>query len=143
MQKARTMLKRRYTGVVFTHGTDMDVWQRWIFRWRTEWPTKQLTGAFEAFVRPRSPDPITGAIQTLLAELGYAAGPADGLMGQRTRAAIRKFQQDKGLAVTGEATDELRVAAYAELRRRALHRQAAPALYSRTGSSGSKPSGQR
>ena len=112
---------------------DMDVWQRWIFRWRRDWPTKELAGAFERFVRPRSPDPIVGAIQTLLAELGYAPGPADGVMGQRTRAAVREFQQDKGLEVTGEATDELRVAACAELRKRSLHRQAVPGLFSGTG----------
>ena len=130
-------------GVGVGHGPDMEVWQRWIFRWRTEWPTRQLAGAFDTFVRPRSLDPIVGAIQTLLAELGYAPGPADGLMGQRTRAAIRKFQQDKGLEATGEATDELRVAACAELRRRSLHRPAAPALSSDTARWGAKTLGQR
>jgi hypothetical protein len=41
-------------------------------------------------------------IQRALARRGYDPGPADGLMGMRTRRAIRKFQQDQGLKVDGE-----------------------------------------
>ena len=39
--------------------------------------------------------------QSMLNRLGYNAGPADGLMGQSTRNAIRRFQRDNRLSVTG------------------------------------------
>lgn len=42
-------------------------------------------------------------IQELLARHGYSPGPADGLMGARTRGAIEQFQRDTGRAVNGEA----------------------------------------
>ena len=41
------------------------------------------------------------AVQRRLAELGYDAGVADGLMGPRTRAAIRALQRDRGLTQSG------------------------------------------
>ncbi len=41
------------------------------------------------------------AVQRRLAELGYDAGVADGLMGPRTRAAIRALQSDRGLTQSG------------------------------------------
>ena len=40
--------------------------------------------------------------QRILAYLGYKPGPADGVPGDRTRAALRAFQADVGLARTGE-----------------------------------------
>jgi len=40
--------------------------------------------------------------QRLLNELGYDAGPVDGQMGPATRQAIRSFQRDAGLPITGE-----------------------------------------
>jgi len=40
-------------------------------------------------------------MQAALAELGYPVGKVDGLMGQRTRAAIFAFQQQNKLAATG------------------------------------------
>lgn len=46
-------------------------------------------------------------VQRLLALLGYAPGFADGHPGQRTRAAIERFQSDLGLPVTGAASLEL------------------------------------
>lgn len=42
-------------------------------------------------------------IQTALAKAGYRPGPIDGVWGRQTAAAIRAFQQDKGLAVDGIA----------------------------------------
>jgi peptidoglycan hydrolase-like protein with peptidoglycan-binding domain len=47
------------------------------------------------------------SIQKSLAALGYDPGPADGAMGPRTSAAIREFQADYGLPVTGQASGEL------------------------------------
>jgi len=41
-------------------------------------------------------------VQQALNDAGFAAGPADGIAGRRTRAAIRAYQQDAGLPVSGE-----------------------------------------
>lgn len=48
-------------------------------------------------------DPLSAVrqAQERLNQLGYAAGTADGLVGPKTRAALRRFQQEKGLKVTG------------------------------------------
>jgi hypothetical protein len=48
--------------------------------------------------------------QIILTLLGYDPGPIDGKMGAKTRAAIKKFQEDNGLAPTGKI-DEALVAA--------------------------------
>lgn len=46
-------------------------------------------------------------IQGSLNQLGYDAGPSDGLMGARTRRAIEDYQRDHGLLVTGQASASL------------------------------------
>jgi peptidoglycan hydrolase-like protein with peptidoglycan-binding domain len=46
-------------------------------------------------------------VQKGLAELGYAPGPADGHLGDITRRAIRDFQAERQLPVSGEITPEL------------------------------------
>ncbi len=46
--------------------------------------------------------------QARLSDLGYDAGPADGLIGERTRAAIRAYQRQQGLAQSGQLTDEVK-----------------------------------
>lgn len=57
---------------------------------------------------PTSPTPVTYApysvagVQRALNALGYAAGPADGLMGPKTRAAISAYQTDSGLPVSAQ-----------------------------------------
>ena len=40
-------------------------------------------------------------VQQLLKEYGYYSGPLDGTMNQRTREALRSFQQSRQLTVTG------------------------------------------
>ncbi|MFO1055912.1 MAG: peptidoglycan-binding protein [Dongiaceae bacterium] len=47
------------------------------------------------------------AIQAALNARGYDAGPEDGALGPRTRDAIRTWQADAGLPVTGEASARL------------------------------------
>jgi hypothetical protein len=47
------------------------------------------------------------AVQDYLASLGYEPGPADGMMGERTREAIRAFEASQGQPVTGEPGDWL------------------------------------
>lgn len=46
-------------------------------------------------------------VQTYLSKAGYNPGPTDGVMGTRTRAAIKKYQADKALEVTGRVTETL------------------------------------
>jgi peptidoglycan hydrolase-like protein with peptidoglycan-binding domain len=50
---------------------------------------------------------LVRAVQSELNGLGYNAGPADGVFGPTTRAAVRTFQNDNGLPVTGEVTQSL------------------------------------
>jgi peptidoglycan hydrolase-like protein with peptidoglycan-binding domain len=41
-------------------------------------------------------------LQGDLQKLGYDPGPADGMLGSKTRAALRTFQQDNGLKADGK-----------------------------------------
>ncbi len=45
-------------------------------------------------------------VQQALNAKGYQSGPADGVMGPLTRSALRTFQRDEGLEVSGRMTDE-------------------------------------
>lgn len=62
--------------------------------------------ATPAPVAPRPSRSVRQA-QTLLAKLGYDPGPADGLMGARTREAIREYQKAAGLPVDGKVSERL------------------------------------
>lgn len=55
----------------------------------------------------RASDPTVQAIQRRLNELGYDAGAADGILGNKTRAAIQAFQRDNGIASDGNASQSL------------------------------------
>jgi localization factor PodJL len=46
-------------------------------------------------------------IQAILNKNGYDAGPADGMMGQKTRSAIMAFQTDNGMTADGEVSEAL------------------------------------
>ena len=50
---------------------------------------------------PAGPDETVRTAQSLLGQLGYEVGSADGLMGARTRAAIMRFEESNGLPATG------------------------------------------
>ena len=54
-----------------------------------------------AVARAAGPDETVRTAQALLARIGFDAGPADGLMGSKTRSAIRDFQRANGLEPTG------------------------------------------
>lgn len=60
---------------------------------------------------PRDLQPLTRsqvlALQTALNERGFDSGAADGLLGPATRAALRRYQRDAGLAADGFPTVEL------------------------------------
>lgn len=75
---------------------------------RRQFTLNQASGAVSAPEPSRlAADTIVRDVQQKLNELGYKAGPVDGLMGKRTRAAIMAFQQDRGLDVTGTADQDL------------------------------------
>ncbi len=46
-------------------------------------------------------------IQTLLAEQGFDPGPTDGVVGQRTRDAVKAYQRQNGIAETGQVDSKL------------------------------------
>lgn len=46
-------------------------------------------------------------VQHQLRDLDYSPGPLDGLIGPRTREAVRRFQRDQGLAATGALSFDL------------------------------------
>jgi localization factor PodJL len=46
-------------------------------------------------------------IQAILGKNGYDAGPSDGVMGDKTKAAIARFQKDNGMSPTGEVDEKL------------------------------------
>jgi localization factor PodJL len=46
-------------------------------------------------------------VQLILTKLGYDAGTPDGIMGGKTKAAIRAFQEKENLPVTGEIDSPL------------------------------------
>ncbi|GEP01368.1 peptidoglycan-binding domain-containing protein [Methylobacterium haplocladii] len=60
-------------------------------------------GDTTASVTPKPVDKVAQA-QRALSKLGYGAIKADGMMGPATRAAIEKFERDRKLPVTGEAS---------------------------------------
>lgn len=51
-------------------------------------------------------DPDVYEAQKRLQERGYDPGPIDGLMGNKTKTAIKQFQKDQGLPVTGKLDGE-------------------------------------
>lgn len=51
-----------------------------------------------------NPEDMIAQAQTLLRTLGFDPGPADGKIGPKTREAIKAFQRDAGLPVTGRVS---------------------------------------
>ena len=45
--------------------------------------------------------------QKLLSQLGYNPGEPDGIMGEKTRSAVRAFERDNGRTVTGLVSQDL------------------------------------
>ena len=83
--------------------------------------------------RPRAPTFAADAddtsigianLQRNLRQLGYEPGPIDGILGTKTRAAIRAFQTDRRFPVTGKVSDNLRISIALELAAAALSDQA-------------------
>jgi hypothetical protein len=54
-------------------------------------------------------DALVEQAQKKLTELGYDPGPVDGLWGRKTEAAVKEFQKDNGLSITGKLDEETKV----------------------------------
>jgi sulfoxide reductase heme-binding subunit YedZ len=52
-------------------------------------------------------DPLTMQVQAALHAAGYYAGPIDGIIGTQSREALRQFQRDHRLTITGTITPEV------------------------------------
>jgi len=75
---------------------------RWLFLAAavSVWTIVQHTAAHAS-------DPLVFAVQEALVEEGYGTGKPDGVIGPRTRAAIREFEADYSLPETGELNADL------------------------------------
>lgn len=73
--------------------------------WRRA-PAKHQDMAPDGADTEAAADPVT-LTQQLLTKLGFNIGEPDGKMGLRTANAIRLFQLQSGMPVTGEITPEL------------------------------------
>jgi hypothetical protein len=60
---------------------------------------------YEVFFK-KNQDSGIKQIQSLLNTLGFNAGPIDGIKGRQTIRAIRSFQRERGIPVTGELDNE-------------------------------------
>ena len=87
-----------------------------------ESPAHEQRPSTSAAPTPRTPNAGTEStrdrianLQRALRRLGYDPGPVDGVPGTRTRAAIRAFQADAGLPVTGQVSEGLESAVLAAI----------------------------
>jgi hypothetical protein len=64
-------------------------------------PTSGTTGGMAPAVAALSPEQVR-RVQERLVEFGHDPGTVDGVMGERTRQALRSFQQARGLEPTGK-----------------------------------------
>lgn len=74
--------------------------------------TASLARPLHIEITRRNERMVTVDVQKLLAALGEDAGPADGVAGPMTRAAIRRFQERRGIEPTGRITASLIEALY-------------------------------
>lgn len=65
-------------------------------------------------ITPQKAPSRTSVLQKLLNRMGFNAGPVDGVMGRKTRAAIRLYQEGAELPVTGTFTDALEARIHAD-----------------------------
>ncbi|WP_160316279.1 SEL1-like repeat protein [Ahrensia marina] len=72
--------------------------------WRTD---AAKTAATAPELSPAEMKKAVSNIQAILNKSGYDAGPVDGVMGGKTKEAIRAFQEANGLKANGEVTQEL------------------------------------
>lgn len=68
-------------------------------------PRDAASGALKR--QAATPSAFMREVQTALQARGYDPGPIDGVMGYRTRAAVRRFQNDHNLSPTGEVDERV------------------------------------
>ena len=73
------------------------------------WQKSQAQGAplSQAAPPPSNLNQGVVSLQSQLAARGYDPGPIDGMMGERTRAAIRAYQRDRQMQVDGQVSQAL------------------------------------
>jgi peptidoglycan hydrolase-like protein with peptidoglycan-binding domain len=64
-------------------------------------PTSGTSGTMAPAAAALSPEQVR-RVQQRLVEVGHDPGTVDGVMGEKTREALRSFQQTRGLEPTGE-----------------------------------------
>jgi hypothetical protein len=64
-------------------------------------PTSGTSGTMAPAAAALSPEQVR-RVQQRLVEVGHDPGTVDGVMGEKTRQALRSFQQTRGLESTGE-----------------------------------------
>jgi localization factor PodJL len=75
--------------------------------WRDPDSAVLLSGAAVPLTQQPAGEDLVAEAQALLLALGFNVGTPDGKLGSRTIAALRQFQQQSGLEVTGRITPEL------------------------------------
>src|SRR5262249_39107639 len=66
----------------------------------------RLAAAHQKYVLGPLPDLVIRAAQLYLTYLGYHPGPVDGVIGRLTRSALNEFQEQQGLPVSDDVTEE-------------------------------------
>lgn len=69
-------------------------------------PTPDAASDISKKSKEKKPNPQIKSAQEKLIKLGYDPGKVDGLMGKKTREAIRQFQTDNSLTVNGKLSEE-------------------------------------
>ncbi len=75
--------------------------------WKEPTSSVLLSGAAVPLAPAPAATDLVAEAQQLLLDLGFNVGTPDGKLGSRTLAALRQFQQQSGLEVTGELTPEV------------------------------------
>ncbi|CVK17410.1 MULTISPECIES: L,D-transpeptidase family protein [Sporomusa] len=81
-----------------------------LFEWTPIGTPVSITGRnirIERNLKYKASGSDVAALQLKLKEMGYFQGRADGLFGTMTEEAVKAYQADKGVAVTGVASKEL------------------------------------
>lgn len=80
------------------------------------WPGAKGDGP-QDLVAKTSGSGMVARTQVNLTRLGYEPGPADGLLGENTHAAISEYQRDRELPVDGKLSEELALQIHDEAKR--------------------------
>ena len=84
------------------NSSDIDRAQEMATMWRADHPGSTVNAPSVSAAAPSVAPYSLRNVQVALSTLGYNVGTPDGVIGPKSRAAIRAFQVDKGLPVSGE-----------------------------------------